>query len=176
MLHSITSENSYHYNSPLGIIFIATTDIGICSLNFISENTKPGVRSDTQSESLHPFIKQLISELDEYFAGKLKSFSSPLDPQGTEFQKKVWNAVAAVPFGEVISYAKLSDALKQPEAIRAVANANARNPLLILIPCHRVIGTDGSLTGYAAGLPRKKFLLELEGALQPTQQLNLEFN
>ena len=151
---------------------MATTDIGICKLNFVTEKTSIDNSILTETKSLHPFLQQLITELDNYFEGKSKSFTVPLDPQGTEFQKKVWSAVAAIPYGKTCSYLKLSQGLGQPDAIRAVANANARNPLLLLIPCHRVIGTNGELTGYAAGLSRKKFLLEREGALH---QLSLNF-
>ena len=160
MTHSFPKGNFHYYSSPTGTIFMATTEVGICLLNFAEENA-----TLDEIKTLHPFLKQLITELDNYFAGKLKSFTVPLDPQGTEFQKKVWAAVAEIPCGETSSYLQLSQSLSQPDAIRAVANANARNPLLLLIPCHRVIGTNGDLTGYAAGLPRKKFLLELEGAL-----------
>lgn len=166
MTHSFPKGNFHYYYSPAGTIFMATTDEGICHLNFDEEPSKAEYATTDENITLHPFLQQLIPELDKYFAGKLKSFTVPLDPKGTGFQKSVWHAVAEIPYGETTSYAKLSQQLNQPDAIRAVANANARNPLLLLIPCHRVIGTNGSLTGYAAGLPRKKFLLELEGALQ----------
>lgn len=133
------------------------------------------VHNAVKPDSLNPILQQLISELDAYFAGQQKSFSVPLDPEGTDFQKKVWNAVVEIPYGQAVSYSRLAGNLHQSGAVRAVANANARNPILILIPCHRIVGTGGHLTGYAAGLPRKKFLLELEGALQPARQLSLQF-
>ena len=170
-------EGYFHYHdSPMGKILMAASDRGVCYLNFIDDAITVESDSYRSIESLHPFLQKLITELDSYFAGNTKLFSVPLDLQGTDFQKKVWEAVAAIPYGESVSYAKLSGALGNPDAIRAVANANARNPVLIIVPCHRVIGTDGSLTGYAAGLHRKKFLLELEGILQPSHQLNLNFN
>jgi methylated-DNA-[protein]-cysteine S-methyltransferase len=172
MANSFAEGNFCHYLSPVGTIFIATTDHGICKLNFSEKNAPDKCIKADEAKSLHPFLQLLILELDNYFAGTLKSFSVPIDPQGTDFQKKVWQSVAAIPYGEKVSYTQLSDRLNQPDAIRAVANSNARNPLLIIVPCHRVIGANGSLTGYAAGLPRKKFLLELEGALN---QLSLTF-
>ncbi len=172
MQHSFPEGYFHHYDSPAGTIFMAATEEGICNLKFAGEQSKEDHFIPVDINTLHPFLQQLISELDNYFEGKLKSFTVPLDPQGTGFQKKVWHTVAEIPYGETTSYAKLSQQLNQPDAIRAVANANARNPLLLLIPCHRVIGTNGDLNGYAAGLPRKKYLLELEGALQ---QLSLPF-
>jgi len=170
MDHSFSQDNYCYHESPVGQIFISTTNEGICKLNFVDEPVDSG---QIQLNALHPFLQKAIDELNDYFSGKLNSFSLPLDPAGTDFQKKVWNAVVEVPYGKTISYAQLSTQLGQPEAIRAIANANARNPLLIIVPCHRVIGTNGNLTGYAAGLERKKFLLELEGALVPSKQLTL---
>jgi methylated-DNA-[protein]-cysteine S-methyltransferase len=172
MAHSYAEGFFCNYLSPIGTIFIATSDLGICKLSFTEKNAGGESIKNDEVTSLHPFLQLLIIELDNYFAGKLKSFSVPMDPQGTDFQKKVWLAVAAIPYGKKISYTQLSASLSQPDAIRAVANSNARNPLLILVPCHRVIGANGNLTGYAAGLARKKFLLELEGALH---QLSLNF-
>ena len=107
-------------------------------------------------------MEDAIIQLQEYFEGKRKQFTIRLNPQGTNFQKKVWQKLLEIPFGTTISYQQLSNQLGDSKAIRAVANANSKNPLWIIIPCHRVIGSDGSLTGYAGGLWRKKWLLEHE--------------
>jgi methylated-DNA-[protein]-cysteine S-methyltransferase len=106
---------------------------------------------------------------DAYFAGELDAFDLDLDPQGTPFQRRVWDELRRIPFGETISYSELARRLGDPKLVRAVGVANGRNPISIVIPCHRVIGADGSLTGYAGGLPRKQLLLELEGALLSQQ-------
>lgn len=162
------TQHSCYYNSPAGTIYMAANGIGICDLHFIREAVSVSVNSEK-----HPLLAELTIQLDNYFAGKLKSFDIPLNPSGTDFQKQVWKAVANIPYGEVISYAKLSESLGNAGAIRAVANANAKNPLLILVPCHRVIGSNKSLTGYSGGLPRKRFLLQLEGYSVPVEQLSL---
>ncbi len=163
------SEDHCYYNSPLGLLYLSTTFTGINKLKFVDDLTSETVLTKPS----HPLLVRLISELENYFSGSLKKFTVPLNPNGTDFQKKVWEAVSVIPYGQVVSYAKLSDSLHQPEAIRAVANSNARNPLLILVPCHRVIGSNGDLTGYAGGLTRKKLLLEREGALH---QLSLDLH
>lgn len=117
-----------------------------------------------------PHLKEAQKQLKQYFAGERKDFDLHLNPQGTDFQKKVWQALQHISFGRTISYMELAKELGDPLAIRAVAAANGKNPLWILIPCHRVIGSDGSLTGYAGGLWRKKWLLEHE---QPAKQQSL---
>ena len=107
-------------------------------------------------------IDHAVDEVDEYFAGRRTTFSIPLAAEGTPFQAEVWKALRAIPFGETRSYADIAAAIGRPRAVRAVGAANGRNPLGIVVPCHRVIGADGSLTGYAGGMSRKKFLLDLE--------------
>ena len=113
-------------------------------------------------------LGEAVSQLQGYFAGSRQSFTFKLNPAGTDFQKKVWNALQEIPFGKTVSYHELSVKLGDVKAIRAVASANGKNPLWIVVPCHRVIGSDGSLTGYAGGLWRKKWLLEHE--TPPVQQ------
>ena len=105
------------------------------------------------------------AQLGEYFAGRRRTFDLPLTPEGTTFQCSVWMALRAIPYGATISYRALAERIGRPSAMRAVGAANGRNPLPIVVPCHRVIGADGSLTGFGGGLPTKRFLLELEGAL-----------
>ncbi len=170
MLHSFSSGFYYYYSSPAGNIFIAATQKGICKLSFTVEILN---ESRAEIHELHPLLQKAIGELNQYFSGNIKSFTTPLDLNGSEFQHRVWQSVKEIPYGKSVSYLQLSRKLRQPEAIRAVANANARNPVLIFIPCHRVIGSTGELTGYAGGLARKKFLLEMEGNLIPSGQLTL---
>ncbi len=117
-----------------------------------------GERDD---KAVAPVARQVL----EYFAGKRKSFDFPLAARGTDFQKQVWAALLKIPFGKTTTYAALAEKLGRPGAFRAVGRANATNPIALIVPCHRVIGTDGTLTGYAGGIPIKQKLLELEGAL-----------
>lgn len=112
----------------------------------------------------------LSIQMGEYFAGARRDFDIPLAPEGTEFQRRVWAELRRIPCGETISYAELARRIGDPKAVRAVARANALNPIAVLIPCHRVIGSDGTLTGYAGGLERKARLLELEGAIAPRER------
>jgi methylated-DNA-[protein]-cysteine S-methyltransferase len=116
-------------------------------------------------------LDNVCQQLDEYFAGRRQRFELTLAPQGTTFQQAVWHALQAIPFGQTSSYSALAKKIDQPKAMRAVGAANGANPIAIIIPCHRVIGRDGSLTGYAGGLPRKALLLTLEGAQLPEQRL-----
>ena len=158
--------NPIHYrriDSPVGILTIAATDAGVHAIEFPS-NRHPQ-RREGWREGDHPLLDQLQAQLDGYFAGQRHDFDLPLAPQGTPFQRQVWFALAAIPYGETASYAQLAARVDRPAATRAVGAANGCNPLPIVLPCHRVIGADGSLTGFGGGLPTKRFLLELEGAL-----------
>lgn len=121
----------------------------------------------TKLRSDDPYLFGIFDQLREYFAGTRKVFDIPLDIDGTDFQKTVWNELLKIPYGKTISYKTLSEKLGDIKAIRAVGKANGQNPIAIIIPCHRVIGSDGSLTGYAGGLAIKEKLLHLEGALNP---------
>lgn len=151
-----------YIKTPLGIAVIEGNEKGITQITTIdSEVTSP-------SETIPVVLQQAVNELNEYFAGKRIEFTFKLNPQGTDFQKKVWSALLEIPFGTTTTYQKLSVKLGDIKAIRAVASANGKNPLWIVVPCHRVIGSDGSLTGYAGGLWRKKWLLEHENP--PIQQ------
>jgi methylated-DNA-[protein]-cysteine S-methyltransferase len=144
--------------TPLGVMVAQADDTALQRLDFVDEAKHAS--QDEAVDNLH--ITQLRGELDRYFAGEAVEFLTPLAPKGTAFQTMVWNALLAIPCGETRSYAQLATAIGRPTACRAVAQANARNPISILIPCHRVIGADGSLTGYASGVPRKRWLLDLE--------------
>jgi len=148
--------------SPLGITKIVGDENGISEISVLSEGKK--------TAKIPKNLQQCVSQLREYFDGQRQQFNFKINPQGTEFQQKVWQELLNIPFGKTMSYLDLSKKLGDVKAIRAVASANGRNPLWIVVPCHRVIGTDGSLTGYAGGLWRKKWLLEHES---PAKQQSL---
>ena len=152
-----------HIDSPIGRLLLAADDHGIRALEF-PENRHPVKRTDAWRAGDHPLIARAVIQLDEYFAGERRSFDLPLAPAGTPFQLRVWQALRAIPHGATWSYAQLARAIGQPSAMRAVGAANGRNPIPIIVPCHRVIGAGGALTGFGGGLPTKAFLLRLEGA------------
>lgn len=151
-------------DSPVGPLFLAAEERGLCAIEF-RDNRHPVRRGDDWRAGDSLLLRRARAQLDEYFAGRRRSFDLPLSPQGTAFQLSVWNALAAIPYGQTLSYAGLAARVGRPSAMRAVGAANGRNPLPIVLPCHRVIGADGSLTGFGGGLPTKQFLLKLEGAL-----------
>lgn len=153
-----------HIESPLGALLIAASDAGLHAIEF-PESRHQVKRSTAWQTDDHPLLQTAAMQLDEYFRGQRRHFELPLTPQGTAFQQRVWQALRAIPYGQTRSYAQLAEAIDQPSATRAVGAANGRNPLPIVIPCHRVIGADGTLTGFAGGLSAKMFLLRLEGAL-----------
>ena len=157
------------YESPLGQILLTATGTALTGLHFVGEKYYPGIASEWQRDTNVIAIKSAITQLDEYFSGKRKSFDLPLEPEGTEFQRQVWNALTKLRFGETATYAQLAQRIGNPKAVRAVGAANGRNPISIVIPCHRVVGADGSLTGYAGGLARKEALLRMESAGQTFQ-------
>jgi methylated-DNA-[protein]-cysteine S-methyltransferase len=117
------------------------------------------------SEKLSIFAQKVKAELEAYFDGKLKEFTIPLKPQGTDFQKTVWEHLLKIPYGQTRTYAQMAHSLGDPKVIRAAATANGKNPIMLLIPCHRVIGTDGSLTGYAGGIENKRKFLDIENTV-----------
>jgi len=141
-------------NTPIGKMIATADEKAITSLDFTDET------DSTSSEN--PLLIRLEEELREYFEGKRQSFTLPLSPNGTVFQKEAWKRLCAIPYGETISYATEAKVFGNPKAVRAVANANGRNPIAILIPCHRVIASDGGIGGYSGGVWRKEFLLALE--------------
>lgn len=153
-----------HIDSPIGPLLIAADDTGLRALEF-PENRHPVKREGEWRQGAHPLLSEAERQLGEYFAGARRGFDLPLAPRGTDFQLGVWQALRAIPFGETWSYAQLATRIGNASAMRAVGAANGRNPIPIIVPCHRVIGADGSLTGFGGGLPAKMFLLRLEGAL-----------
>lgn len=149
--------------SPLGIITLTSNGEAITALGLPTEKALHNVPELGQESKRDPLLLRAKAELTEYFAGERTAFTMPLDPEGTPFQKRVWDALRTIPFGETRSYRDIADIIGQPTATRAVGLANGRNPIGIIVPCHRVIGRDGSLTGYAGGLAAKSWLLEHEG-------------
>jgi methylated-DNA-[protein]-cysteine S-methyltransferase len=151
------------HDSPLGPLLLAATARGLCGIYFAEHKHFKG-KQDWRHAPDNPVLLQTARQLDEYFAQRRVRFDLPLDmDSGTEFQRSVWQALTAIPFGHSASYAALAQRLGKPRAVRAVGAANGRNPLSIVVPCHRVIGATGALTGYAGGLERKAYLLKLEG-------------
>lgn len=148
-----------YINTPLGIAAITGDVHGVSEIRVLEEGEI--------STEIPDFLQDAVLQLQDYFNSKRIDFTFKLNPKGTDFQQKVWNALLAIPYGKTRTYLEQSKFLGDPKAIRAVASANGKNPLWIVVPCHRVIGSDGSLTGYAGGLWRKKWLLEHEN---PTMQ------
>jgi len=151
------------FDSPIGALTLAASDAGMHAIEFPRQ--VPLDRGGGWMEQGHPLLERAGLQLQEYFDGRRRSFDLPLAPLGTEFQLQVWHALASIPYGRTVSYADMARQIGRPTAMRAVGAANGRNPLPIVLPCHRVIGADGSLTGFGGGLPAKQFLLQLEGAL-----------
>ncbi|MCY1226600.1 Methylated-DNA--protein-cysteine methyltransferase [compost metagenome] len=155
------------HDSPTGSLLLAGDDAGLRMLYMDTE------RHGYPNPDWQPASRQFdeaCRQLDRYFEGRLKRFDLPLAPRGTPFQQRVWQALLEIPYGHTTSYSELAERIGNPKSVRAVGTANGANPISIIIPCHRVIGRDGSLTGYAGGLARKALLLKLEGAkLQPEQ-------
>jgi len=146
-------------DSPVGPLLLAVSQGGLVALEFGAANVGDGwVES---AKKIAPYARQL----EEYFAGRRRRFDLPLDLRGTDFQKRCWQELLKIPYGETRSYADIARAIGNPSAVRAVGLANGQNPIAIIVPCHRVIGSDCSLTGYGGGLETKRKLLELEGAL-----------
>lgn len=152
-----------YYKTPIGIAKIIGNDDGIISVSVMDDKIEA-------SAIIPETLKKCVLQLDEYFQKKRTNFDLKLNPQGTDFQKKVWNELQQIPFAKTTTYLNQSKKMGNVKAIRAIASANGKNPIWIIIPCHRVIGSDGSLTGYAGGIWRKKWLLEHEN---PTNQTSL---
>lgn len=144
------------YESPLDTLELIGTD------SFLTEIKFAVVKNKTK-EQTNPVLDETRRQLDAYFAGNLKQFAVPLRAQGTPFQQRVWKALRQIPFGQTVSYGEIAKTIKNPNACRAVGMANSRNPIPIIIPCHRVIGKNGTMTGFAGGLWRKEWLLQHEG-------------
>jgi methylated-DNA-[protein]-cysteine S-methyltransferase len=160
--------------TPVGPLLAAADEEGLRRIFFPDRTGRAHAPGDGWVRDPRPF-RELRRQLGEYFAGRRRSFALKLAPRGTEFQRATWGALAEIPYGETISYAELARRVGRPSASRAVGAANGANPLPIVVPCHRVIGKDGSLTGFGGGLPIKRALLELERAscVAPRGQMRL---
>lgn len=156
-----------YHDSPVGPLFLAGDRDGL-HLLLMELDSRPW-RIGVDWRQAGSELDAVCRQLDEYFSGRRQQFELPLAPRGTAFQQQVWQALQRIPYGRTCSYSDLAGEIGRPQAVRAVGTANGANPISIIIPCHRVIGRDGSLTGYAGGLPRKQLLLELEGAPPPRQ-------
>ena len=156
---------SYLYNSPIGLLKIKANENGILEISIVKDkfDNKYAEKYSDKTNNENNIINKCKQELDEYFAGKRTTFDVPIIYTGTEFQNKVWKEINKIPLGKEISYKELAKRIKKPSAIRAAANAVGKNKILILIPCHRILGSDKSLTGFSAGIENKKYLLDLEG-------------
>jgi methylated-DNA-[protein]-cysteine S-methyltransferase len=161
---------AYHVmSSPLGLLFLARTERGLRFLDFLERKSLKRIFAahaesvpDAKWEPSLLQLKPVVDQLESYFCGNLTRFDLPLDLAGTEFQLKVWRALCRIPYGTTCAYGQIAKTISQPGAARAVGLANNHNPVPIIVPCHRVIGADGNLTGYGGGLPRKRKLLDLE--------------
>ncbi len=148
--------------SPTGDLTLIASDAGLAAILWDDDAAMQARYAPRREEPDHPVIAATVRQLEEYFAGARTTFDLPLDPVGTDFQQDVWRALLTIPYGETRSYADIARAIGRPSATRAVGAANGRNPLPIVTPCHRVIGSNGRLTGFAGGLPNKQLLLALE--------------
>jgi methylated-DNA-[protein]-cysteine S-methyltransferase len=156
------------FESPLGTVMAVADEGQLTRIDFIDAKYMRAAGRDWIEDAEVPAIKACRKQLGEYFAGKREAFDLPLAAEGTDFQKAVWREIARVPFGETITYGELAKRAGAEGSARAAGAATGRNPIAVIVPCHRIVGADGSLTGYAGGLPRKTKLLEIEGVLQPS--------
>ncbi|NVN79986.1 MULTISPECIES: methylated-DNA--[protein]-cysteine S-methyltransferase [unclassified Vibrio] len=150
-----------YYESPLGIITLQANDQGLLGAWFEIHTTKPEQLGEQDDN--FPIFELVTEQLNRYFAGEVIQFDVPIAAKGTPFQQSVWQALTTIPYGETWSYAQLAEAIGNPKAVRAVGLANGKNPVSVIVPCHRVIGKNGKLTGYAGGVERKQRLLVIEG-------------
>ena len=153
------SAPTHAHPTPIGPLILTADGDTLTGLAFSNAPAPPPNHAALRS---YPVLAEAARQLDAYFAGTLRHFDLPLAPHGTDFQRRVWAALQRIPYGATVSYGDIARAILAPNAIRAVGAANGANPIAVIIPCHRVIGTNGSLTGFGGGLPRKRFLLALE--------------
>lgn len=154
------SEDEIYYgycDSPIGLIEVGATADALISVAFVEQERK--------SAGTTPLVDEAVGQLEEYFAGTRQTFELPIAFRGTDFQQEVWRQLQSIPYGQVVSYQDIAEGLDRPGAVRAVGAANGQNPVAIVVPCHRVIGSNGDLTGYGGGIWRKEWLLRHEGAL-----------
>jgi len=169
-----------YIDTPLGLFEFMATDKGICQAIFCGDkvSSNDAYQHEKLASSTNNITELCKQQLTEYFAGQRQTFTVPLDPQGTSFQQSVWHCLSQIPFGEVNTYGDIAKMLNKPKASQAVGGANGRNPITLIVPCHRVIGANGSLTGYAGGIERKLWLLNHEGVevKNATNPIQLDIN
>ncbi len=154
----MSPEYKSYYQSEIGLLEIVGAEEGIKSVSFVDDEA-------ADNFEIQPCLIECVAQLDQYFKGQRQEFSLKLAPSGSDFQKKVWQQLTKIPYGKTVSYLDIAKSIGQKKAVRAVGNANGRNKIVIIIPCHRVIGSRGQLTGYGGGLWRKEWLLKHENAL-----------
>ena len=152
---------------PLGTMLLVARGDELAGIHFEGGRHQPAIGADWRRAPDHSLLRAATGQLAEYFAGRRTRFDLPLAPTGTPFQRAVWNAIAAIPFGATIAYSELAARAGRPNGVRAAGTATGRNPWAIVVPCHRIVGSDRALTGYAGGLERKRALLALEGRRAP---------
>ena len=150
--------------SPIDDLLLVADDSALLGLYFSGYDHVPSEKEDWQREDRHPILLQAAAELAEYFSGNRKTFSVPIRFEGTDFQQKIWKQIAAIPYRKITNYSELAQRVGRPDAIRAAGTTTGRNPISIIVPCHRVMGKNGDLCGFAGGLDRKRFLLALENS------------
>ena len=165
---------SYKFtDTPVGRLTLIATEKGLAAILWENDDPNRVHAKAVTEDTNHPILLEAEQQLQEYFEGTRNSFSLPLDLLGTAFQKQVWEALSAIPYGETRNYTQIAEQIRNPRAVRAVGAANGRNPISIVLPCHRVIGASGDLTGFAGGLETKARLLTMEGAMQNKGQLEI---
>ena len=164
----MSQEHTAYYRSKIGLLEIIGAEQGIKEVSF-AEVEPP----DESAAEVHPCLQDCVRQLDEYFKGERQEFSLELAPDGTAFQQKIWHELMKIPFGKTVSYLDIARAVGDEKAVRAVGSANGRNKIVIIMPCHRVIGSNGQLTGYGGGLWRKEWLLDHEQSISVGKQMRL---
>lgn len=158
----MTTLYSTTIDSPVGLLTIVASDIGLRAVLWPTESPQRVPLDDAEDGAAHPILIAAVRQLDEYFDGQRRDFDLPLDPAGTEFQQSAWMALRAIPYGTTVSYGEQAEQMGDKRKARAVGAANGRNPISIIVPCHRVVGSNGALTGFAGGIDTKDWLLSHE--------------
>ena len=159
------------FTAPFGVLHVVASDLGVRYVMFENDaHPKPLDALNLQHDDSHDVMREVLSQLNEYFSGKRREFELPLDLHGTEFQVAAWKSLARIPFGHTSSYGEQAASIGRPTAVRAIGGANGRNPVAVILPCHRVIGANGSLTGFGGGLEVKKWLLQHEQTVIATMR------
>lgn len=160
-MHKKNNLSTISYNCPIGLLELEANDNNLQKISFLKEDSS--IFSSKTTDNI--ILKETITQLNEYFAGTRTKFNIPLEPQGTEFQNKIWQAMSSVPYAATISYKDLATLAKRPKASRAAGMSCNKNPFPVIIPCHRIVGSNGNLTGYAGGLDKKQWLLQFENSI-----------